>query len=65
MQEFKKKYNFVNVALLKSIAQVSELLNPNNTAPASRVKSADRMDMMPGMFDLKKQNSIMKDLANI
>ena len=54
MQEFEKKYDFVNAALLKSIAQVSELLNPDNTASVGRVKSADKIVMMPGLFDGEK-----------
>ena len=53
MQEFEKKYDFVHGQLLKSIAQVSELLNPDNTASAGRVKSADKMVIMPGLFDGK------------
>ena len=68
MQEFEKKYDFVNGQLLKSIAQVSELLNPDNTASAGRVKSADKMIIMPGLFDgknLKRKNNIMKNSANI
>ena len=54
LQEFKKKYDFINAALLRSVAQVSEMFNPDTTTAVGRLKSADRMVMMPGLFDGEK-----------
>ena len=48
--EFKQKYHFANSQFLKNFAKVSALLNPDRPG-ASRVKSADKMVMMPTLFD--------------
>ena len=51
MQEYEQKYNFINKALLESVAQITEMTKPDHPAAASRVKSADRMVMSPPLFD--------------
>ena len=49
IQEYKQKYDFINKALLESVAQITEMTKSDH--PASRVKSADRMVMLPLLFD--------------
>ena len=50
-QEYEQKYDFINKALLKSVAQITEMTKPNHPAAASRVKSADKMVMLSPLFD--------------
>ena len=51
IQEYEQKYNFINKALLESVAQITEMTKSNLPAAASRVKSADRVVMLPPLFD--------------
>ena len=51
IQEYEQKYDFINKALLESVAQITEMTKPNHPTAASRVKSADRMVMLPPLFD--------------
>ena len=51
IQEYEQKYDFINKALLESVAQITEMTKPDHPAAASRVKSADRMVMLPPLFD--------------
>ena len=51
IQEYEKKYDFINRALLESVAQITEMTKPNHSAAASRVKLADKMVMLPPLFD--------------
>ena len=51
IQEYEQKYDFINKALLESVAQITEMTKPNHTAAASRVKLADKMVMLPPLFD--------------
>ena len=50
-QEYEQKYDFINKALLESVAEITEMTKPNHPAAASRVKSADRVVMLPPLFD--------------
>ena len=51
VQEYEQKYDFINKALLESVAQITEMTKSDHPAAASRVKSADRMVMLPPLFD--------------
>ena len=51
IQEYKQKYDFINKALLESVAQITEMTKPDHTAASARVKSADKMVMLPLLFD--------------
>ena len=67
LHEFEQKYYFANSLFLENSAKVSALLDPDRPG-MSRVKSADKMVMMPTVFDgdhLRKQNNIMKDLISV
>ena len=51
IQEYEQKYNFINKALLESVAQITEMTKPDHSAVSARVKSADKMVMLPPLFD--------------
>ena len=51
MQQYEEKYDFINKALLESIAQITEMTKSDHPAAAARVKSADKMVMLPPLFD--------------
>ena len=54
LRELEQKHEFTNAQYLKHFAQVSELLEPTaNNAPA-RVKLADKMLMLPPLFNGEK-----------
>ena len=49
-----EKHEFANAKFLKHFAQVSELLEPTVKDGQARVKPADKMIMLPALFDGKK-----------
>ena len=51
IQEYEQKYDFTNKALLESVAQITEMTKPDNSEAASRIKLADKMVMLPPLFD--------------
>ena len=54
MKEYEQKYDFINKALLESVAQITEMTNSDHPVAAARVKSADKMVMLPPLFDSTK-----------
>ena len=42
IQEYEQKYDFINKALLESVAQITEMTKPDHSAASGRVKSADK-----------------------
>ena len=54
MKQYKQKYDFINKALLQSVAQITEMTKSDHPATAPRVKSADKMVMLPPLFDSSK-----------
>ena len=54
IQEYEQKYDFINKALLESVAQITEMTKSDHPAAASRVKLADKMVMLPPLFDSTK-----------
>ena len=51
IQEYEQKYDFINKALLESVAQITGMTNSDHPAAAARVKSADKMVILPPLFD--------------
>ena len=51
IQEYEQKCDFINKALLESVAQITEMTKPDHSAATARVKSADKMVMLPPLFD--------------
>ena len=50
IQEYEQKYDFINKALLESVAQITEMTKPDHPSASARVKSADKMVMLPPLF---------------
>ena len=51
VQEFKKKFDFVNSHLLKGVATMAELTKADNRQPMGKIKPTDKMVMMQSLFD--------------
>ena len=51
VQEFEKTFDFVNSHLLKGVATMAELTKVDNRQPMGKIKPADKMVMMPSLFD--------------
>ena len=68
MKQYEQKYDFINKAILDSVAQITEMTKPDHPAVAVRVKLADKMVMLPPLFDGSKPevaSNIMRDSTNI
>ena len=52
--ELEQKHEFANTQFLKNFAQVSELLEPTAKDAQAKVKLADKMLMLPPLFDGEK-----------
>ena len=49
-----EKYDFINKALLESITHVTEMTRTDHPMASAKVKSADKMVMLPPLFDCNK-----------
>ena len=54
MKQYKEKYDFINKALLESVAQIKEMTKTDHPTAAARVKSVDKMVMLSPLFDGSK-----------
>ena len=54
LRELNQKHDFANTQYLKHFAQVSELLEPTAKDAPARIKPADKMFMLPSLFDGEK-----------
>ena len=54
MKQYEEKYDFINKALLDSVAQITEMTKTDHPMAAARVKSVDKMVMLPPLFDGSK-----------
>ena len=54
MKQYKEKYDFINKALLESVAQITEMTKSDHPTAAARIKSADKMVMLLPLFDGNK-----------
>ena len=54
IKQYEEKYDFINKALLESVAHVTEMTKTDHPMAAAKVKSADRMVMLPPLFDGSK-----------
>ena len=54
MKQYEEKYDFINKALLESVAQITEMTKTDHPKAAAKVKSADKMVMLPPLFDGSK-----------
>ena len=51
MKEYEQKYDFINKALLESVAHITEMTHDNHHKATAKVKSADKMVVLPQLFD--------------
>ena len=54
MKQYEEKYNFINKALLESVTHITEMTQTDHTMASAKVKSADKMVMLPPLFDGNK-----------
>ena len=54
MKQYKEKYDFLNKALLESVAQITEMIKSDQPTAAAGVKLVDKMVMLPPLFDGSK-----------
>ena len=54
MKQYEEKYDFINKALLEIILHISEMTKTDYPMVAAKVKSADKMVMLPLLFDGSK-----------
>ena len=54
MKQYEQKYDFINKALLESVAQITGMTKSDHPTATARVKLADKMVMLPPLFDGSK-----------
>ena len=54
MKQYEQKYDFINKVLLECIVQITEMTKLDHPTASARVKSADKMVMLPPLFDGSK-----------
>ena len=54
MKQYEEKYDFINKALLESVAQITEMTKSDHLTAATRVKLADKMVMLLPLFNGSK-----------
>ena len=54
MKQYEEKYGFINKALLESIAHITEMTHTDHPMVSAKVKSVDKMVMLPLLFDGNK-----------
>ena len=54
MKQYEEKYDFINKALLESITHITEMTQTDHPMVSAKVKSADKMIMLPLLFDGSK-----------
>ena len=68
IEQYEEKYDFINKALLESIIHITEMTKTDHPTAAVKVKSADKMVMLPLLFDGSKpevaKQHYMKDLIS-
>ena len=51
MKQYEEKYDFINKALLERVVQITEMTKSDHPTAAARVRSADKIVMLPPLFD--------------
>ena len=51
MKQYEEKYDFINKALLESITHITEMTQTDHPMVSAKVKSADKIVMLPPLFD--------------
>ena len=61
MKQYEQKYDFINKALLESVAQITEMTRSDHPMAAARVISADKIVMLPPLFDSTKPEVVKQN----
>ena len=61
MKQYEQIFDFINKALLESVAQITEMTKSDHPITAARVKLADKMVMLPPLFDSIKPEVVKQD----
>ena len=54
IKQYEQKYDFINKALLESIAQITEMTKSDHHMASAKLKSVDKMVMLQPLFNGKK-----------
>ena len=54
MKQYEEKYDFINKALLESVTHITEMTQTDHPMASAKVKSANKMVMLPLLFDGNK-----------
>ena len=54
MKQYEEKYDFINKAQFESVAQITKMTKSDHPTAAARVKLADKMVILPPLFDGNK-----------
>ena len=54
MKQYEQKYDFINKALLESVTHIRQMTKTDHPMAAAEVKSADKMVMLPPLFECSK-----------
>ena len=54
MKQYEEKYDFINKVLLESVTHITEMTQTGHPMASAKVKSADKMVMLPLLFDGNK-----------
>ena len=54
MKQYEEKYNFINKALQERVMHITKMTQTNHPMASAKVKSADKMVMLPLLFDGNK-----------
>ena len=54
MKQYEEKYDFINKALLESVTHIIKMTKADHPMASAKVKSADKMVMLPPLFDGSK-----------
>ena len=58
MKQYEEKYDFINKALVTSVTHITEMTKTDYPMAAAKVKSADKMVMLPLLFDGSKHEVV-------
>ena len=60
MKQYEEKYDFINKALIESVAQITEMTKTDHPKAAARVKSVDKMVTLRPLFDGSSKPELAK-----
>ena len=64
IKQYEQKYDFISKALLESVTQITEMTKNDHHVASAKVKSADKMVMLPPLFNGNKPKMAKQHLIN-